>query len=154
MSDTVDLGEFEGRKVTKTTIAVRNAGDGLSKAMKVDPQLLHQGDRVYVVLECDVDKVTFDPYDDGVCARIQNLNAGTATIIDGAVVRDALDQQRDRIKLHEDAQKGVHELPTSEALAREHTAGLHDGDDPDVHPACPSCNPDTFADGDDDGDGE
>lgn len=150
MPDAVDLGEFEGRKVTKTTIAVRNAGDGLSKAMKVDPILLHQGDRVYVVLECDVDKVTFDPYDDGVCSRIQNLNAGVATIIDGAVVRDALDQQRDRIKLHDDAQRGVHELPTEEALRREHKANLHDGDDPSEHPGCPECNPDTYQDVTDD----
>lgn len=141
MSTGTDLGSFEGRTVTRTTIAVKNAGDGLSQALKIEPQLLHQGDTVYVVLECVVGPIKFDPYADDVCSRVQELRAGAATIIDADVVRSAIEDQKERIRVAEDAEKGVRELPTDEALAREHRAGLHEHDEPSDHPECKLCNP-------------
>lgn len=147
MTDTmekVDLGDFEGRIVTKATIAVRKAGDGLSQAMKVDPVLLHQGDTVYVVLECTVGKVLFDPYDDGVCARVQNLVAGTATIIGADAVKTAIDAQRERIRLGEALSQGQHGFPTEQELHGEHVIGTHapapEGEGP--HADCPDCRAD------------
>jgi hypothetical protein len=95
----VDLGTFEGRKVTKTTISVRNAGDGLSQAMAVDPQLLHQSDTVYVVIECKVGPVSFDPIKDSEteCERKHVLKAGAATTIDAALVKDVIAAQTAKI---------------------------------------------------------
>jgi len=135
VTDAVDLGEFEGRKITKTTIAVTKAGDGLSTAMKIDPVLLHQGDRVYVVLECNVGKVTFDPYDDGVAARVQNLEAGVATLIDADVVKKAIEDQRVKNERAKEQANGVQRLPID--LHDDHLAGAHD--DGPVS-GCPDCD--------------
>ena len=112
------LGRFDGREVIKATIAVTNAGDGLSKAMAVDPSAMDLGDKVYVVLECEVAKVTFTEVDDTAkLARNHSLKAGDATIVDEDLVREHLDAMAQRI---EEAQ-GVHRLPLGE-----------DGEEPDA----------------------
>ena len=81
MSDP-DLGMFEARPITETRIKVTNAGDGLSQAGQVDPQVMHQGETVHVVLECEVDKVTFEPIKDEFgLIRVHVLKAGAATIV-------------------------------------------------------------------------
>lgn len=140
--------EFEGRKIVKTTIAVTNAGDGLSNAMKIDPQSLHQGDTVYVVLECEVGKITFDPFADDFVARVQTLKAGVATIIDKDSVAESIEQQRTRIREAEDAAAGRQDFLK---LAEDHDNGLHDS----PSPGCPKCAPvdDTAAKPDANGDG-
>lgn len=132
-----DLGEFEGRIVTKTTIKIRKAGDGLSTALKTEPKLLHQGDTVHVVLECVVGPITMDPYDDGVCARVQDLLTNVATLIDTDVVRDAIEQQREKNTVAVELEKGVHRLPTPEALHGEHIMGDHNLT---IIPGCPDCD--------------
>ena len=106
--DRPTLAPFEGKPVESATIAIRNTGDGLSKAMEVDPTELHHGQRVYVVLECEVDKVRFDPLkDEETLERVHVLKAGRATFVDADVVAEALDAQQRRI---EEA-AGVQQLP-------------------------------------------
>lgn len=104
----VDLGSFEGAPVLSTTIKIKKAGDGLSKAMDVDPVLLHTGQKVYVVLETEVGPIAFPPIKDteGV-ARVHDLIAQRATFIDKQAVAAALDAQERRI---EEAQ-GIQRLP-------------------------------------------
>lgn len=101
MTDTkVDLGDFEGLEVIATTIAIRNTGDGLSKAMEVDPQVLHQNDTVYVVMECKVTDVAHPTVKDAETkvTRKHVLKAGNATIVDGKLVRVALNEIADKIQ--------------------------------------------------------
>lgn len=102
-----DLGSFEGRDVLQATVAVTNAGDGLSKALGVDPDQLALGEAVYVVLECEVAKITHSPIKDthGV-TRIHTLRAGSATLVDEELVRQHLDEQQRRIE----ESQGVHRL--------------------------------------------
>lgn len=108
---TPKLTPFDGREVLNTTVAIRNAGDGLSKAMEIDPIELHHGDSVYVVLECEVEKLRFDPIKDTqALSRVHMLKAGVATLVDEALVADALDAQRRAI---EEA-AGVQRLPLGE----------------------------------------
>lgn len=92
------LTAFEGRDVLSSTVAIRNAGDGLSKAMSVDPVELHQDQIVYVVIECEVEKIRFDrvPKTEGL-ERVHMLKAGRATLIDKSVVDAELDAQQRRI---------------------------------------------------------
>lgn len=112
------FAKFEGKEVTGVQVAISNTGDGLSDAMTVDTVELHHGDTVYVVLECTVNKVRFDPIKDSkALTRVHMLKAGDATIIDEQFVRDALDEQVTRIE----AAQGVHRMfgpdgePTGEA---------------------------------------
>lgn len=102
------LSDFEGRHVGLSRVAITNAGDGLSKALAIDPMELSLGDMVYVVLETEVSKIRFDESKDGDdLTRVHVLKAGTATLVDEDLVRDHLDRQAQRI---EQAQ-GVHRLP-------------------------------------------
>lgn len=123
---TVDLGTFEGRDVLNSSIAIRKAGDGLSQALKLDPVVLHQGQKVYVVLECVVGPIAFKPIDDTDCvARVQDLIAGVATIMDDVVVSEAIDRQRERLDRAADLAKGQGRLPTDEEHHAAHTNGEH-----------------------------
>lgn len=109
---TVDLGQFDERDVRSTTIAITNAGDGLSKAMKVDPMLMHLGEKVYVVLECEVAKVRFDPIEKNGAdlQRVHVLRAGNATIVDGKLVKRELEDQIARIEKARDEETGAQRL--------------------------------------------
>ena len=109
MTDTdIDLGHFEGKEVLATSVAVTNAGDGLSEALAVDPQILHQGDRGAILLEYEVAKVRFDPVKDTAgLTRVHILKASTGTLMDLEEARDRLDAQRARIAEAE----GQPELP-------------------------------------------
>lgn len=134
----VKLAKFEGRDVHSSTVQVTKAGDGLSKAMKVDPIELHHEQTVHVVLECVVGKVRFDPITDtDGLQRVHVLVAGRATLIDGEVVQAALDAQQERI---DEAMGNMH-LPLLsdaqiEGLMHTHDSGLHEGITED---GCPSC---------------
>lgn len=107
-----NLGTFDDKDVIRTSIAVTNAGDGLSSAMKVDPQLFHLGDKVYVVLECEVSDVKFRPLkdDDQLLDRVHTLRAGGATIVDEDLVREHLEAQAARIRKAKDEASGQQNL--------------------------------------------
>lgn len=103
-----DLGEIDGISVAGATIAIRSAGDGLSKAMKVDPQLIHHKQTVYVVLECECIDVQFPQIPDAnEVTRKHILKAGVATLIDRKAVIAALDATRDQIQAARDAETGA-----------------------------------------------
>lgn len=96
-----DLSSFEGLPVRQVGIEIPGAAGGLREAMKIDPAEFHHGDRVYVVLACDVQKVRFDPIDrvepDGDQRRVHVFGVDTATIVEEELVRAHLDAQRERI---------------------------------------------------------
>lgn len=95
------LGYYDGSPVVGSTVSIRNTGDGLSDAMKVDPVKLPRGEHVYVVLECEVEKHRYDPEDKdfpgGAAILVNMLKAGRATLIDGDLVRQTLDEQQRKI---------------------------------------------------------
>lgn len=105
------LHKFEGREVIGTKVAIANAGDGLSEALAIDPEELSHGTTVYVVLECVVDSVTFKRVKDTeALTRVQRLKAGTATLVDKAMVGEVLEAQRVKIE----HAKGVERLDFTE----------------------------------------
>jgi hypothetical protein len=110
---TENLGSFEGEDVLIAQVAIRAAGDGLSKALAVHPTLLHRGDKVFVVLECEVKKIAFSGIKDtDTLARIHDLTTLNATLIDEAAVRAALDATKKAI---EEA-NGISTLPYGQTV--------------------------------------
>lgn len=110
-----DLKPFESRDVVETSIRVTNAGDGLSKALKIDPAEFRIGERVYVVLECDVAKVRHEPVKpekgeeldlEGNLQRVHFLSAGAATIVAKDLVLEHINAQKDRIQQAADEAAG------------------------------------------------
>lgn len=76
------LGEFEGRDVVASQIAIAKAGDGLSAAVEVDPVAMPQGKLVQVLLECRIGPITFDPAKEGDgVVRKHRLITERATIV-------------------------------------------------------------------------
>lgn len=146
-SSRVSLAPFDGMDVLRTTIAVTNAGDGLSDALKVDPQEFHLGDEVFVVLRCEVAKVQFVPIKDtDALSRVHVLKAGDATIIEGDLVEDHLRAQAERILRAKEEAAGVSRLQfgddddeadEAEVLHTHHGQGLH-AEAPVT--GCPDCD--------------
>ena len=58
--DYYKISDYEGHAVTGASVSIRNTGDGLSKAMGVDPVKLELGSTVFVVLECEVEKHRYE----------------------------------------------------------------------------------------------
>jgi len=80
-------------------VEIPNAGGGLNQAMAVEPVEYHTGETVFVVMECHVSKIRFDPVKDtNALRRIHTLVATTATLADKALVGDLLEQQRVKIE--------------------------------------------------------
>jgi hypothetical protein len=102
------LMPYEDRDVVQSTIRVTNAGDGLSEALAVDPAEYHLGQKVHVVLETEVVKVTYDEIGDtDVLRRVHTLRAGIGTIVDEKVVAKVLREHRVALE----RAKGVTRLP-------------------------------------------
>lgn len=104
-----NLSEYRGHDVIGATVSIRNTGDGLSKAMDVDPVELELGNIVHIVLECEVEKHRYEPIKDvdEALKLVNMLKAGRATIVDGDIVAKYLDDQQKRI----DEASGVLQLP-------------------------------------------
>lgn len=101
------LHKFEGRDVIGARIKITGAGDGLSQALAIEPAELRSGTKVYVVTECTVGAITFEPVKDtDAFTRVQTLKAGTATMIDKALVAEMLEAQRAKIE----AAKGIQRI--------------------------------------------
>ena len=109
-----DLTPFEGADVVAATVAIRNTGDGLSQAMGIDPVEYHGGERLYVVLECDVVDLQFPLADkdnvSGPRVRKHILKAGHAVVVDADLVKGLIDTQADAIARAKEAAAGIQRL--------------------------------------------
>ena len=94
------LQQFEGRDVVGTIVAITKAGDGLSAALAIEPQELHIGQRLQVVLDVEVGPIAFVPIKNVVNAvqRKHTLITLGATTVDDDSLRIALEQQAERIE--------------------------------------------------------
>lgn len=104
----MSLHQFEGRDVLQTPVRITRAGDGLSRALLIDPTEYRIGDQLFVLLEVEVDDVTHKriPETDALMRR-HSFAAGIATVVDGKWAKDAITKQR---KANLEA-AGVTELP-------------------------------------------
>jgi hypothetical protein len=102
------LSPFDGREVASASIAITSAGDGLSQALGISPQEFHLGDKVIVLVECEVSKVGHSEIKDtALLNRVHTLKAGVGTIVSEEFAKDALAAQR---KALEEAE-GIVQLP-------------------------------------------
>lgn len=140
LADKSGLQPYGDRDVLTTSIAIRNAGDGLSAAMEIEPVTLPIGSTVFVVLECEVGGHDYLPIKNTPALELkQILRAGTATMVDGTLVRDVLDAQAEKIEQARAAARrdsGTYTLDESE-MEQAHENGEHAGG---LVPGCPECD--------------
>jgi len=135
MSDKRNLGEYRGRDIIRTSLTIRNTGDGLSEAMAIDPQVLEEGDEVYVLLQCEVVDHQHPLIKGTDCIELkQILRAGTATIVDADFAEAKIEAQAARIQRAKDDAQGQGSLST-ELLEKQHSEGEHR----ELIEGCPIC---------------
>lgn len=118
MAPTENLPPFDGRPVVRTTLKVTKAGDGLSPALQLDPQVFRIGQRVTLILDgviSDVDHRVAKGYDatedDAPLQRLHTFETESAMVIDRGAVAEALDAQAEKIRLAREAAEGIQRLP-------------------------------------------
>ncbi len=140
--DTSILPPYAGRQVAQTTISIRNAGDGLSKGMAIDPQVLTIGGTYYVTLECTLEAHDYKRLDKvpDMLVLDQVLKAGVAVLMDRDLVAAAIDEQRERILVAEEERKNLKRLPFADEgeLGLAHARGDHAEERIDDCPVCRS----------------
>jgi hypothetical protein len=96
----VGLQPFEKKPVIRAEVKITKAGDGLSDALKVDPIELHVNDRVFFVLEAEVDAVQFKRMTAGGSdmTRVHVLATQRITQVDGADVKAYLDDAEQHLR--------------------------------------------------------
>lgn len=146
------LPEYGGSPVARTTISIRNAGDGLSQGLAIDPTVLPIGSTQYVVLECvvhghDHDRILDRGNDTGLLVLDQVLKAGTGTLIDPELVQHVVAAQAEKITRAKEAAAGVARLPYPDELDKAHDNGDHT----DLVEGCPQCDSEVAAEQDEEG---
>lgn len=143
LADVSALTPFEGEPTLQAGIEIPGAAGGLREAMKIEPQEFHPDETLYVVLECQVEKVRHEPIKSDEVRlgwrRVHILKAERATFVDADVVEQHLADAADRIQRAKDAASGQGRLD-DELLEAEmralHAEGQHDAQ-PDAR--CPTC---------------
>ena len=98
------LTPFDGRTVASASLAITNAGDGLSQALAVEAREFHIGDVVDVLIRCEVTKVGhLEIKDTDLLNRVHTLKAGVGTIVDAEFAETAIVEQQRK----NDEAKGV-----------------------------------------------
>jgi hypothetical protein len=117
------LGRFEGREVRGASVVIRNAGDGLSKALSITPEKFRDGEEVYFVLKGVVDFVSFPNMVKGGTDKVRRhtINTEEITRVDADAVEHLLAEARQRIEAAEEAERlaeeeaaGIQRLPVGE----------------------------------------
>lgn len=141
LADTSKLSDFEGRAVRQVGIEIPSAAGGLRDSLRIDPQEFHQGDTVYLVLECPVVKVRFDPIDKdepaGDQRRVHIFGTAGAAIVDRELVAEALAEQKRRVEAAQEAAAGIGRIPFDDEAEKAHADGLHASG---LVPGCPTCD--------------
>lgn len=109
-----ELEPFEGMPVIAAGIEIPGAAGGLRDAMKVEPRAWHIGDRVFVLLECDVRDVRHPSVDkgdlNGPRRRVHVLDSLAGTVMEPDVAKPAIDAQRERIIKAREEALGIQQL--------------------------------------------
>lgn len=147
LADNSTLGTYQDQPVLRTAVKLTKAGDGLSAALSLDPELLPIGSTGTLLVAYEVVGHTHKPVKDTECFElVQTLEARTVTRYDTKGAETAIERQRRKIDEAQMAAKGVRSLkegdpdfdPDGDLDCRDewHEQGV----DRDV--TCPSCGAD------------
>lgn len=126
-----DLGEYLGKKITSTSVIIKNAGDGLSKAMEISAVVLEPGTRGQVLLDFVVEEHKLKLIEKADSYEMKQVfRAETVLLVDDAASKKRLAAMKNRIERAAEQSKGKERLPGTENAVR----GDEEDDPPDnVH---------------------
>jgi hypothetical protein len=106
------LKKFEGRAVVGAAVKITRAGDGLSEAMRLEPEALAYGQEVWFVVKGVVDQIAYKtiPKTDAL-QRIHVVKAEEIAKVDGEEVEKYILAEKDRLARLLEEENGVSRLP-------------------------------------------
>lgn len=106
------LDDFEGMTVASAVVKVTKAGDGLSEAMRLDPEAIPHGEEIYLVLKGVVAKVGYEPIPgaDTLLRRVHTVVAKEVARVPAQAVIDLLAAEAERVLLLKEKEAGVQRL--------------------------------------------
>lgn len=132
LADNSNLTPFEGEPTLSVGIEIPGLSGGLRDSMRIDPVEHRAGDRLYVLVEVDVDKFHYDPVRSGGrdgervgWRRVEILSANTAMFVDPDSVKSMIDEHKRRIQRAKDEASGQGRLGTDDELHADHADGRH-----------------------------
>lgn len=115
------IGTFEDKDIRRTSVEIPGVAGGLQKAMKIDPRVMKQGERGYIALEYVVEKIRHDPIDKDAPAgdqeRVHILQVEGSAFIDGALVKQSIETQKEKVRKLDDEKKGRTQLPDTGTIS-------------------------------------
>lgn len=129
------LGTYKGKEILGIAVEIRNAAGGLNEAMKlgVGAEEWDIDDERMVAMRVRAVKHRYDKVKDTDGVRLVMVcDAEDTTVIDEAIVADAIDAQAQRI---EEAH-GIHRMEVGKILQAAHEAGEHQK----LTENCPACD--------------
>ena len=134
------LSPFCGQSVRQVGIEMPGAAGGLRDPMKIDPQEFDLGDEGHLLLHWRVGKVRFEPIDKddpaGDLRRVHVFDVDEAAIVDGEEYVRVLAEQRARVALAKEKERGERRLGDDFQLGRDHMDGKHEAAPKDGCPVC------------------
>jgi len=104
--NTLKEWKYRGKPVMDTSAVIKKTGDGLSKAMELDPAIYEPGSVVTFVIRARVARHQFILSEDGATySLVQQFDAGTLAVIDDDLAAEALNDMEARIQAAEDARR-------------------------------------------------
>lgn len=96
---------FEGRQVTKSAVKVTNAGDGLSEALKLEPEALSMDQEVCLVIRGTITQINHKSIDD-VLTRVHTLKCSDAVKVKINVADQMIQAEKERLSALRDELDG------------------------------------------------
>ncbi len=114
------MKKFEGKEVVATSVVIAGAGDGLSAALQIDPDEIHQGDVRYYLLKTHCEKVQFVPAggSEKLLDRKHTMKTDEITTVPESMAEPTIAEARERIEeaqaeaaREEERKRGVERIP-------------------------------------------
>ena len=108
------LPSFEGHPVARATVRITKAGDGLSEAMKLEPEALEHGEEVFFVLKGKVRQINHKPLsgeDEDYLVRVHTVEASEIVLVAEDQVEQLFVSERARLKRLQDEAAARAPLP-------------------------------------------
>lgn len=93
------LPEFEGMTVSKCSVRITKAGDGLSEALDLEPKAMHAGDEAFYVIKVQFTSVNHKAdKKSGTLVRVHTAEVEDIVEIDAATAVQMIDEERAELR--------------------------------------------------------
>lgn len=125
---TAKMQDFEGQEVHRATVKIVGAGDGLSDALKIDPEEIHKDEDRYFVIRARCSSVSFPTDAKGLTSRAHTMSTTEITMVEESIAKKFLQAAADNLARAKAEMEGQMQLDADEDLeGQEALASMREG---------------------------